>query len=294
MSYMGRVAREPFAKRGWTVHPLAGCALALLLVATGCSEGVASDSADQRASRRLTFHDANPDEPLDGGERARLRDALRLLAGAANASSNTLRGELAHHTLARINDGDVTIGTVEGARGPDRWHMCKDLAHAACDGSITEDGAWYGDDSLSEALAGDLDGYMWGNRLYFAFADELTDELLAATLVHEVNHILNRSECSYYLDIEQHVVDDTAAYVEEYRAFFSECLYLDEHASSETCDVSAATHVADYGFAPDIGSITPEATTRGIADALGDPRAPLGRLLPVEEHWPHAFDACEP
>jgi hypothetical protein len=42
---------------------------------------------------------------------------------------------------------------------------------------------------------------------------------LAATLVHEVNHVINRSEVGYYDDLP------TSAFLHEYRAFHAERLF---------------------------------------------------------------------
>ena len=42
---------------------------------------------------------------------------------------------------------------------------------------------------------------------------------LAATLVHEVNHVINRSEVGYYDDLP------TSAFIHEYRAFYAEALF---------------------------------------------------------------------
>ncbi len=66
----------------------------------------------------------------------------------------------------------------------------------------------------AKQLTEQLNGYMWGDRIYVARG--LTSQQLAATLVHEVNHVLNRSEIGYYDDLP------SSAFREEYRAFFAE------------------------------------------------------------------------
>ncbi len=66
-------------------------------------------------------------------------------------------------------------------------------------------------------LTSELDGYMWSNRIYVSRRQ--TVRRLAATLVHEVNHVINRSEVGYYDDLP------TSAFIHEYRAFYSEAQF---------------------------------------------------------------------
>jgi hypothetical protein len=70
-----------------------------------------------------------------------------------------------------------------------------------------------GDDTAA-AITAELDGYMWSNRVYVARGMDAFH--VAATLVHEVNHVLNRSEVGYYDDLP------SSAFVHEYRAFYME------------------------------------------------------------------------
>jgi hypothetical protein len=58
---------------------------------------------------------------------------------------------------------------------------------------------------------------MWSNRIYVS-RGQITKRL-AATLIHEVNHVINRSEVGYYDDLP------TSAFVHEYRAFYVESLF---------------------------------------------------------------------
>ena len=58
---------------------------------------------------------------------------------------------------------------------------------------------------------------MWSNRIYVSRGQ--TARGLAATLVHEVNHVINRSEVGYYDDLP------TSAFVHEYRAFHAETMF---------------------------------------------------------------------
>lgn len=67
---------------------------------------------------------------------------------------------------------------------------------------------------VTAAIANELDGYMWSNRIYVSRGQEA--KRLAATLIHEVNHVVNRSEVGYYDDLP------TSAFIHEYRAFYVE------------------------------------------------------------------------
>ena len=62
-----------------------------------------------------------------------------------------------------------------------------------------------------------IDAYMWGNRIYLSGGFEARE--LAATLVHEVNHILNDVDRDYY---DNWPVN---AFLHEYRAFYAEKLF---------------------------------------------------------------------
>jgi arylsulfatase len=148
-----------------------------------------------------------------------------------------------------------------------------------------------------------IDGYQWGDRIYFAFAAEgskgLAPDALAVTLVHEVNHVLNRSECSYYADVWAHKVDDTLAFLEEYRAFIAECVHRrGAGATVARCDAWANAQLTerDYGFSPDLVALLGEGATdtRPIAQALFADDGQFGWLTPRAERWPEDFAACEP
>ena len=91
-------------------------------------------------------------------------------------------------------------------------------------------------DEAIAMLEQDLAGYMWGNRVYINI--DQSSVSLAATLVHEVNHVLNRSDENYYLPLDREVSDAERveilnaltedpgrAFSEEYRAFYLEGVY---------------------------------------------------------------------
>ncbi len=268
--------------------------LVLVSLLVGCTPEPSASASHHTEDTTHVFSETNPNAPLSASAREQLQRALAALAAAGDGADTEQTRELAKQTLARITDGDVLIGSIEGARGIDRWHMCKDFGLGACDGPPTEDPDWLGDDELANTLADGLDGYMWGNRLYFASAATMETEMLAATLVHEVNHVANRSECSYYADILSHEVDDTHAYIEEFRAFLAECFYIeDDGANIDSCAQLAAEHVGEYGFFPDIGSVLasgnddPVELTRLMVESHE-----LGELVPVASLWQGDFDTC--
>ncbi|MEO8702994.1 MAG: hypothetical protein ABI867_23310 [Kofleriaceae bacterium] len=82
---------------------------------------------------------------------------------------------------------------------------------------------------VAKALTDALDGYMWSNRIYVSRGQ--TVKRLAATLIHEVNHVVNRSEVGYYDDLP------TSAFIHEYRAFYAENEFdPDEYAGIDLVD----------------------------------------------------------
>jgi hypothetical protein len=140
-------------------------AVGLTLLA--CSaETDASSQGSGVSQRTFKFVDANPAVPLPPIARSKLQEAMRILDRTAHSSMAPPKAkELALHTLERLESDDVILGSIAGARGIDRWHMCKDYALAACTGSppAPNDRTWYGDDKLSVQLQEKLDGYQWGN-----------------------------------------------------------------------------------------------------------------------------------
>ena len=91
---------------------------------------------------------------------------------------------------------------------------------------------------VAKALTGALDGYMWSNRVYVARGQPV--RRLAATLVHEINHVINRSEIGYYDDLP------TSAFVHEYRAFYVESLFDPEaYAGIDLRDHVIETYALD-------------------------------------------------
>ncbi len=111
-------------------------------------------------------------------------------------------------------------------------------------------------------LSAELDGYMWSNRIYVSRGQTVTR--LAATLIHETNHVINRSEVGYWDDLP------TSAFLHEYRAFYAEAMFdPDEYEGIDLVDHVLALYELDRD------AMRPE--------ALQMPLTP--RLLPDTAAW---------
>ncbi|MFT7582625.1 MAG: hypothetical protein ACI9MR_004307 [Myxococcota bacterium] len=286
------------------LHPFTGlmALCAMTLTGVGCDDGTAPSVSERpirtagKADRpdagdgtvEYGFWDISGDVPMDDASSELILEAMLVIDAMAADTDAPLRAALALETFARIDAGDVSIGSVAGARGEDLWHMCKDLKHAACEGTERPDVDWEGTKSLRDAVVEDLAGYQWGNRLYFTLTD-VTAEEVATTLVHEVNHVLNVSHCSYYANLDDHTVENDLAFVEEWRAFFSECVWRDGNAATaEGCDTAARNALIEleYGLSPPV-----ELDTEVLAKALLS--GTNGQLIPTSAVWPSDFNPCE-
>ena len=149
-------------------------------------------------------------------------------------------------------------------------------------------------EALPSILA-DLAGYMWGNRVYVVLGG--STEALAATLMHEVNHVLNRSDENYYLPLDREPeeserrmilnelrVDEGRAFVEEYRAFYLEEV-LAGAALEQGKTQSMATLKQQIASLYELQSI----------DVANFPDFPAGILVPNDEGWAARPDSlCGP
>jgi len=274
----GWLLKHRMSKASWAA------ALGALLLAACSAEPDSNDSTSDEDLGGRRYVDVNADEPMAGVAKTKMQSALGRLARVAKESQNEPRRALAAETLARIDGGDVRLGSIQAARGIDRWHMCKDEVHPACTGPApaSDDRTWLGDVDLAKRIEEGLAGYQWGNRIYFSITKETDVDELAATLVHEVVHVRNRSECSYYSNVDAHVVDANPAYIEEYRSFLTDCFYADEAATAATCSVYAKEQVDGYGFATTVDD-SAALTARLMSEASFYPR---------RDGWPTAFGAC--
>ena len=169
--------------------------------------------------------------------------------------------ELAQLTLASIEDGRVRIDELADLTCADFLRVIRDLPDLALEPADHARLQLRGS-NLAATLAEHLDGYMWSNRIYVS--REQTSIGLAATLVHEVNHVINRSEVGYYDDLP------TSAFLHEYRAFHAESLFdPDAWDGVDLVDHVITEYELDRGGIP--------------ADVLAEPLTPL--LLPDAEAW---------
>lgn len=122
-------------------------------------------------------------------------------------------GKLAQLTVSSIGARRVRIDELSDLTCADYLRVIRDLPDL---GLVPADHAKLKlrGSAVTAAITEQLDGYMWSNRIYVARG--LDPQRLAATLVHEVNHVINRSEVGYYDDLP------TSAFLHEYRAFYAE------------------------------------------------------------------------
>ncbi len=124
--------------------------------------------------------------------------------------------QLARLTLWSIESGFVKIDELRDLTCADFERVRADLPDANLEPSDRAT-LHARNSAAAKAIENELDGYMWSNRIYVSRGQ--TAQRLAATLIHEVNHVLNRSEVGYYDDLP------TSAFIHEYRSFYAESLF---------------------------------------------------------------------
>lgn len=240
--------------------------LAAALIAA-CGSDVGTGGFDSENCTNLAFDEVDATNSSDAF-RTEIEAALAVLC------NSDVDADLGFETYKSIATGRVQIDTLEDLTDLDYSTVL--VFYGLAPGTPRKD-------ALPSILA-DLAGYMWGNRIYVVLG--ATTESLAATLVHEVNHVLNRSDENYYLPLDREVsdaerlqilndlqVDDGTAFVEEYRAF-----YLEEVFSGADLDVGMQQSmqqlkqdIADlYGFSVDVAQF---------------PDFPDGLLVPDDATW---------
>lgn len=164
--------------------------------------------------------------------------------------------ELAQLTLRSISAGYVKLDELADLTCADFERVRADLPGAG----LTPDDR--GTLSAKRTIEAELDGYMWSNRIYVARGQ--TPKRLAATLIHEVNHVLNRSEVGYYDDLP------TSAFVHEYRSFYLEAQFDPaEYAGVDLVDYVITNYELDR--------------SKIHASVLAHPLTP--QLLPTTAAW---------
>lgn len=169
---------------------------------------------------------------------------------------------IARATYRSIVEGKVLVDALSDLTCSDFKRVQKDFEGSwaipdAAFGRLQEPRSYY-----ARRLAEDMDGYMWGNRVYVSRGQ--SPESLASSLVHEVNHVLNRSDHGYYEDLP------TSGFLHEYRAFYVEARVFPELYEG----IDLVDHVIE----------SYELERAGIREgALRDPLTP--RILPDADAW---------
>lgn len=182
-----------------------------MLMVASCATGPADDpdAIDDKGDRGTTarFTEVDPSHS-NKTFRTYIGKALDVLAAD--------RSELAQLTLKSIEAGYVKLDELVDLTCPDFERVRADLPDA---GLVPADYARLHDrgSPIKTAIENELDGYMWSNRIYVSRGQ--TPKRLAATLIHETNHVVNRSEVGYYDDLP------TSAFIHEYRAFYLEAQF---------------------------------------------------------------------
>jgi hypothetical protein len=169
--------------------------------------------------------------------------------------------ELARATLDSIRAAKVRIDELADLTCADFLRVAKDLPDLALRPADHAKLKARGSDTTA-AISDQLDGYMWSNRIYISRGQ--TPQRLAATLIHEVNHVINRSEVGYYDDLP------TSAFLHEYRAFYLEAQFDPGYYEG----VNLVDYVIE-SYELDRSKIRPE--------VLADPLTP--RLVPNTTAW---------
>jgi len=169
--------------------------------------------------------------------------------------------DLARYTVASIKAGHVRIDELSDLTCADFLHVIRDLPDLHLKPSDYSTLKRRGS-ATTAAISAELDGYMWSNRIYVARS--MDPHHVAATFVHEVNHVINRSEVGYYDDLP------SSAFLHEYRAFYVERQFdPDEYAGLDLVDFVITNYELDRA------KIHPE--------ILAHPLTP--KLLPTPAAW---------
>jgi len=207
------------------------CLSLLVFAACAAEPGDADETTDDKGDR------GGPTGRFTEVDPAHSSKAFRTYIGKALDVLAADDSQLAQLTLKSIAAGyvrldelvDLTCADFERVRAdlPDAGLAPDDYAHLHDRGS-----------AVKTAIENELDGYMWSNRIYVSRGQ--TAKRLAATLVHETNHVVNRSEVGYYDDLP------TSAFIHEYRAFYLEAQFdPDEYEGIDLVDYVVTNYELD-------------------------------------------------
>jgi hypothetical protein len=167
------------------------------------------------------------------------RTSLPFRTAVARALDVLRRAEdpVSRTTYEAIVGGRVKVDTLSDLSRADYQRLRRDLVP---DGVTLrpQDFARLEHKPVLRAITSSIDGYMWDDRVYIA--DGLSPERLASTLVHEVNHVLNKSE--------EHYRRPQAELVEEYRASYAEAVHRGERMTPARCRGLKEEVIREYGL----------------------------------------------
>lgn len=219
-------------------------------VAFGACLG-APDAAQQGSADESTFREVNT-ERSTRAFRDYIAKGLRKLAETDN--------DIARSTLEAINAGYVQVDEFADFTCADFERVIKDFPKHNL--SLADFSSLTSRSAIIKRLEDEMYGYMWSDRIYVARG--LSAEKLAATLVHEVNHVINRSETGYYDNLP------VSAFLHEYRAFYAERqVYPDPNQERDLVKFILETYELDRDKMP--------------ADVLANPLTPI--LLADQAAW---------
>jgi len=147
---------------------------------------------------------------------------------------------LARATFEAIVSGRVKVDTLSDLSRPDFLKLRKELLPEGIKLDVADFMKLHDEKSGAiRAITSSIDGYMWDDRVYVAL-DRPAKEL-AATLVHEVNHVINASEDNYKTPKD--------ALREEYRAFYvEEWLKTGKQPNKTRCKEIKEEVIETYGL----------------------------------------------
>ncbi len=229
----------------------------VLLLVVGCTDAMAPsddvvDPGGKGDGDTAGFSEVDPDH-----SNATFRNYIE----AAIAHLERDPSEIAQLTARSIRERRVRIDELVDLTC---WDFTRAVADLPDSGLTADDWHHLHDrgSTAAQILTDNLDGYMWSNRIYVSRGLRVRE--LASTLVHEVNHVINRSEVGYYDDLP------TSGFLHEYRSFYAESVF-DPDAWQ---DIDLVDYVIE-NYELDRAQIHPE--------ALAEPLTP--RLLPDDDAW---------
>lgn len=180
-----------------------------LLLTVGCTDPSGDDSlgGEGKEDSAGGFSEIDSDHTSQTFRRY-IEAAVRLLERTDT--------ELARTTAKSVRDRKVLIDELDDLTCWDFERVRNDFPDA---GLVPAD--WFElqkpGNAAAKFITENLDGYMWSNRIYVA--RDMPVKRLAATIIHEVNHVINQSEVGYYDNLP------TSGFIHEYRSFAMEAQF---------------------------------------------------------------------